>query len=123
VPVLVPVPVPVLVPVPVPVLVPVLVLALCLSLAACSRGHANDPSRRDADDAVVKIQTDVKDASLWVDGHFIGPIGGLRGGIAVEPGKHRLELRHDAYWSHYEELDLAPRQELSLVVELAPVLP
>ena len=90
---------------------------------ACVGSSTRDPSRPDADDAVVKIQTEVKDASLWVDGRFIGPIGGLRGGIAVEPGKHRLELRHDAYWSHYEELDLAPRQQVSLVVELAPLLP
>lgn len=94
-----------------------------LALAACGARNAPDPSKPDDDDAIVKIQTDVRDASLWVDGRFIGPIGRLRGGIAVEPGKHRLELRHDAYWSHYEELDLSPRQQVSLVVELAPVLP
>jgi hypothetical protein len=94
-----------------------------LLAGACAGTPARDPSRRDADDAVVKIETEIEDASLWVDGRFIGPIGGLRGGIAVEPGRHRLELRHDAYWSHYEELDLAPRQQVSLVVELAPLLP
>jgi hypothetical protein len=99
-------------------------LALALALgAACAGSNVRDPSKPDDDDAIVKIQTAVKDASLWVDGRFIGPIGGLRGGIAVEPGKHRLELRHDSYWSHYEELDLAPRQQVSLQIELAPVLP
>jgi len=91
-------------------------------VAACG-GTMRDPSRPDADDAVVRVRTTVPDASLWVDGRFIGPIGGLRGGFALEPGKHRVELRHDDYWSHYEELDLAPRQRVLLDIEMAPVLP
>jgi hypothetical protein len=96
--------------------------ALALALAACA-GTARDPSRPDGDDAIVKVRTDVTDAGLWVDGRFIGPIGGMRGGFALEPGKHRVELRHDDYFSHYEELDLAPRQQVQLEIELAPVLP
>lgn len=98
-------------------------LAAALALGACGGNRALDPSRIDADDAIVKIDTPVADAALWIDGRFIGPIGALRGGFAIEPGRHRLELRHDAYWSHYEDLELAPAQRLSLVVELAPVLP
>ncbi len=90
---------------------------------ACGGRNLRDPARVDGDDAVVKVRTAVKDASLWVDGRFIGPIGGLSGGVALEPGKHRFELRHDEYWSHYEELDLAARQRVVLDVELAPVLP
>lgn len=91
-------------------------------LAACG-GTMRDPSKPDDDDAVVRVKTPVPDASLWVDGRFIGPVGGLRGGVALEPGKHRFELRHDEYWSHYEELDLAPRQQVQLDIEMAPVLP
>ena len=101
--------------------------ALALAVIAASAigcgGNLRDPSRPDADDAVVRVRTAVKDASLWVDGRFIGPIGGLAGGVALEPGKHRFELRHDEYWSHYEELDLAPKQQVQLDVELAPILP
>ncbi|HUQ05435.1 MAG TPA: hypothetical protein VM261_23195 [Kofleriaceae bacterium] len=96
--------------------------AMAVNAIACA-GTARDPSKPDADDAVVRVRTAVKDASLWVDGRFIGPIGGLRGGVALEPGKHRFELRHDEYFSHYEELDLAPRQEVQLDVEMAPILP
>ena len=95
---------------------------LLVTLAACA-GTARDPSKPDADDAVVRVRTAVKDASLWVDGRFIGPIGGLSGGVALEPGKHRFELRHDEYFSHYEELDLAPQQQVQLDVEMAPILP
>ncbi|MCL4228754.1 MAG: hypothetical protein KJZ91_30165 [Myxococcales bacterium] len=97
-------------------------LAVATLAAACA-GTARDPSRPDADDAIVKVRTRFKEASLWVDGRFIGPIGGLAGGFALEPGKHRFELRHDGYFSHYQELDLAPRQRLELDIELAPVLP
>jgi len=98
------------------------IAALALALAACG-GTMRDPSKPDDDDAVVRVKTAVKDASLWVDGRFIGPIGGLRGGVALEPGKHRFELRHDEYWSHYEELVLAPKQQVQLDIEMAPVLP
>ena len=72
---------------------------------------------------MVKIQTIVSDAVVWFDGRFLGPVGVMRGGIAVAPGRHRLELRHDDYFSHYQELELAPRQRLTLDIELAPVLP
>lgn len=95
---------------------------LGLALAACG-GTMRDPSKPDENDAIVRVRTDVKDASLWVDGRFIGPIAGMRGGVAIEPGKHRFELRHDEYFSHYEELDLAPKQEVQLDIEMAPILP
>jgi hypothetical protein len=100
-----------------------MVVAVMASAAACGGANLRDPARVDGDDAVVKVRTAVKDASLWVDGRFIGPIGGLSGGVALEPGKHRFELRHDEYWSHFEELDLAARQRVVMDVELAPVLP
>lgn len=100
-----------------------LAMLVAAAMSTACGGKLQDPSRPDADDAVVRVRTTVKDASLWVDGRFIGPIGGLKGGVALEPGKHRFELRHDEYWSHYEELDLAPRQTVQLDIELAPVLP
>ena len=65
----------------------------------------------------------VGDANVFVDGRFIGPVTVLRGGIAVEPGKHRLELRHDEYFSRYVDLDLARADRKKLLITLAPVLP
>jgi hypothetical protein len=76
-----------------------------------------------ADDAVFYVKSNVADAGLYVDGRFIGPVGGLKGGVAVVPGKHRLELRRDDYFSRYVELDLKRAERKRLDVELAPVLP
>lgn len=102
-------------------------LALIASMAfagpACGGGAPRGPSKVTAADAVVRIKTAVADASLWIDGSFIGPVGELRGGVALDPGRHRLELRHEAYFVHYQELDLAPGQHLTLEIELAPLLP
>ena len=56
-------------------------------------------------------------------GRFVGPVNILRGGIAVDPGKHRVELRHDDYFSRYVELDLARAEKKQLELSLAPVLP
>ena len=96
---------------------------LALALAACGRPPVDDPDRVDRNDAIVVLEDAVADASLWVDGVFVGPVGELRRGFAVEPGKHRLELHHDGYFSHYQELDLAPAQRLRLTIDLAPQLP
>lgn len=94
-------------------------LALILALAAC--GARGAPATDD--DAVVLVRSSVPDAALWVDGRYVGPVGSLRGGVAVEPGVHRIEIRHDAHFSHYAELELAPRERRTLEVELAPILP
>ncbi|MBE7450479.1 MAG: hypothetical protein HS111_16750 [Kofleriaceae bacterium] len=72
------------------------------------------------------MRTRLREASLWVDGRFIGPIGGLAGGFAVR-GRQAPPFwaarRRRLGFSHYQELDLAPRQRLELDIELAPVLP
>ncbi len=106
-------------------------LALVASLAVagavagpgCRGGTPQRPAKVTAADAVVRIRTAVADASLWIDGSFIGTVDELRGGVALDPGLHRLELRHEAYFVHYQELDLAPGQRLTLDIELAPLLP
>ena len=63
------------------------------------------------------------DAAVWIDGVYVGAIADVARGLALEPGHHRLELHHDAYFSHYQALDLAPAQRLRLPIELAPILP
>lgn len=98
-------------------------LALIAIGPACRGGDVHEPSRIPASDAIVKIKTAVADASLWIDGKFVGTVGALRGGVALEPGAHRVEVRHEAYFVHYQELDLAPGQRLTLDLDLAPLLP
>lgn len=95
--------------------------ALVVSAVAC--GARQPTSQVDADDAIVKIETNVPDANVFVDGRYYGPVKLLRGGLAFEAGTHRLELRHEDYFSRYVELDLARAERKRLDLDLAPVLP
>jgi hypothetical protein len=95
-------------------------LVAVLLLAACP-GRGGTPASDS--DAVVVIRTEAPDAVLWVDGRYIGPIASLKGGVAIAPGAHRIEVRDDAHFSRYLELDLAPHERKVIDVQLAPVLP
>jgi hypothetical protein len=98
------------------------VLLLGLMVGAC--GPKPDPVTGVLpSDAVVTIKTNVADADLVLDGHFIGRVGMLRGGVAVVAGKHRLELRHDDYFSSYLEVDLAKSEKRKVAMDLSPRLP
>lgn len=94
--------------------------ALVLALAACGAPAA---TARKASDAVVVITSNVRDAQLYVDGRFVAPLDALHGGVALEPGPHRLELRREDYFARYAELTLARSQRARLVLDLAPILP
>ena len=96
-------------------------LAIALVVAAC--GPKPAPNGVTPNDAIVYVKSNVSDAQVFVDGRFIGPVGILRGGIAVDPGRHRLELRHDDFFSRYVELDLHRSEKRRLELEMAPVLP
>ncbi|HTL32096.1 MAG TPA: hypothetical protein VL326_03165 [Kofleriaceae bacterium] len=97
-------------------------IALLVALAACNHTKTS-PNGVGEDDAIFFVKSNVPDAGVYVDGRFIGPAGGLKGGFAVVPGKHRLELRHDDYFARYVELDAKRAERRKLEIELAPVLP
>ena len=90
-------------------------------VVAC--GPKVGPRGATSDDAVVYVKSNVADAQVFFDGRLVGPISVLRGGIAVDAGKHRVELRHDDYFSRYVELDLRRAERKQLQLEMAPVLP
>ena len=94
---------------------------LVMALASC--GPKVGPNGVTADDAIIKVQSNVRDAQVYVDGRFIAPLQALRGGVAVVPGVHRFELRHDDYFSSYLELKVARAERRSVAMELAPILP
>lgn len=75
------------------------------------------------DDAIVYVSANVKDAGVWVDGLFIGGLESLHGGIAIDPGTHRIEVRHDDYFAYYQEVAVKAGEKRTLDVALAPVLP
>jgi hypothetical protein len=98
--------------------------------AACAGGWiaaCGAPPRRaggvEPDDAIVRLRSNVRDVQIYVDGRFVAPLDAAGGGIAVEPGYHRFELRRDDYFSSYFELELARAERRELRIELAPVLP
>lgn len=76
-----------------------------------------------SEDAIVHVRSNVRDAQLHVDGRFIAPLDVLRGGVAVEPGVHRFELRHESYFSSYLELRLARAERRRVAIEMAAILP
>jgi hypothetical protein len=112
-------------------------LLIAVAVAGCGASPPPDPTQVQADDAIlwfraVSVATDsavsaarapvITDAALWVDGRYVGTLEALRGGVAVEPGRHRVEIRHDDYLSYYAELTLSDGQRQRLTVELAPIL-
>ena len=94
---------------------------LVLALAACG---APPPVNglRDGQ-AVVLVTSNVGDAQVWVDGRYIGTVGMVHAGLAIDPGHHRIELRHDDYFSRYAELAVTRAERTKLDLEMKPVLP
>lgn len=97
-------------------------LVLTLALGACS-GAKVSPTGVTREDAIVVFKSNVRDAQVYVDGKFIAPLDAMRAGVAVVPGTHRFELRHEDYFSSYLELTLAKAERKKVSLELAPVLP
>jgi hypothetical protein len=94
--------------------------ATLAALSACGGAAQRSSASRDA---VVLITCNVPEASLFVDGRFLAPVGLVRGGVALSPGAHRLELRHDDYLGRFIELQLAPAERRRVDAQLFPVLP
>jgi hypothetical protein len=94
---------------------------LALALAAC--GPRIGPNGVTSDDAIVIIHSNVRDAQVFLDGRLVAPLDALGGGVAIEPGAHRLELRHEDYFSRYVELSVARAERKQLTLDMAAILP
>lgn len=90
-------------------------------LTACGPGVST--TRVTADDAILYLRSNVRDAQLYIDGRFIAALDALGGGVAVEPGTHRLELRREDYFSSYLELRVAHSERRKIVMNMAATLP
>jgi len=97
-----------------------LVVASWLALGC---GPRVGPNGVTSNDAVLYVKSNVRDAQVYVDGRFIAPLDALRGGMAVEPGMHRVELRHEDYFSSYLEVQLARAERKTVAMEMAAILP
>jgi hypothetical protein len=94
-----------------------------LAVACGPRSGAIGPNGVTQGDAIVYVQSNVRDAQVYIDGRFIAPLDALRGGIAVDPGAHRLELRREDYFSSYLELQLARAERKQVALDMAAILP
>jgi hypothetical protein len=97
-------------------------LGTLVTLAACG-GAKVAPNGVTRDDAVVVFKSNVRDAQVYVDGRFVAPLSAIGGGVAVVPGTHRFELRHEDYFSSYLELTLSRAERKRVSLEMAPILP
>jgi hypothetical protein len=97
--------------------------ALLLALACAACGPKVGPNGVTSDDAIVVVKSNVRDAQVYLDGRFVASLEALGGGVAVSPGVHRMELRHDDFFSGYLELDLKRAERRKVTLALAPVLP
>ncbi|MFT3691705.1 MAG: PEGA domain-containing protein [Kofleriaceae bacterium] len=84
---------------------------------------AQMPAQHHASDAVIYLHSNVADAQVYVDGKFVGQINLVKQGIALDPGRHRVEIRHDDYFSRYADLNLERSVKKQLDLDLQPVLP
>ncbi len=98
-------------------------VALAVAALAAGCGPKVGPNGVSSSDAIVHVKSNVRDAQVFVDGRFVAPLTALGGGVAIEPGVHRFELRHDDYFSSYLELTLARSERRKVSMDLAPVLP
>ncbi len=98
-----------------------LFLGFALAGAAC--GPKVGPNGVSSSDAIVHVHSNVRDAQMFVDGRYLAPLTALGGGVAIEAGVHRFELRHDDYFSSYLELKLVRAERRKVTMDLAPVLP
>ncbi len=98
-------------------LIPALLLTMVLGLAAC--GGQQHPAAETT--ALIEFDSPVRDAEVWLDGTFYP--GALGRGLRVKPGPHRIEIRHDDYFTQYLEVNVTAGQHERVKVDLAEVLP
>lgn len=86
-------------------------LGLGLLLPACQASpHGKDTA---LPTAVLTVKCDVQDAVVWIDDRMAGEVAEVRGGIRLLAGPHRVEVRHDNYYTRYQEVVLQAGREVT----------
>ena len=70
-----------------------------------------------------RLVIDPPDASVYLDGRFLGTareLAGLHAGLIMEPGRHSLEVVRPGYASETRDFVVPERGELELTVSLKP---
>jgi hypothetical protein len=72
--------------------------------------------------SALELRVSPANAAIYVDGSLVGTaqeLGRLERGLAVKPGRHRIEVLAPGYASKTVEVDLQEGQRQQVVVELA----
>ncbi len=85
-------------------------------MSACGRYLSDTPRSRGA---ILVVETEIKDATLWVDDRPVAQIRDLPKGIRLPSGFHRVEIRHDDYHTRYLEMTLRQGEVRRVQAELA----
>jgi hypothetical protein len=89
-------------------------------------GYRAPPRRERAaattDPGRLHFSVDPPDASVYLDGRFLGTgqeLARLRAGLMVNPGEHRLAILHPEFTSEEMTLSVEPGEDVDLAVTLA----
>jgi hypothetical protein len=80
-----------------------------------------DHARRD--DGAVRLKVKPREASVYVDGYYVGRVDDFDGifqRLPLEPGPHRLEIRADDYQSLSVDIRILPDRTITYTGELEP---
>jgi hypothetical protein len=80
-----------------------------------------DDNGRRSEQGRVRLEVEPDDASIYLDGKFIGTghdLANLRRGLLVEPGKHSVSVVRPGRESEEREFEVEPGEELELEIEL-----
>jgi len=98
----------------------VIIVGLLLATAC---GGLTVNTKTPSNDAVIHFNSSVQDAEVWVNGVFVRRIRELKTGMALSPGAHRIQVKHDRYHTYYLELTVEKRERRTIPVKLAEILP
>lgn len=99
---------------------------LILSLIVVIGSVCYGKDRTQAELRFIPATSAESNAGVWVDGHYVGFVGELKGSRTVRllPGKHEVVVRNPWYQDHVEQIVLEPGQNrvirLSMVKLSAP---
>jgi hypothetical protein len=71
----------------------------------------------------IKLQVTPERAAVFVDDGFVGTVqefGGIGRGMLVNPGKHRVKIALPGYQVFETEVNLLPRQKITIKTNLVP---
>jgi PEGA domain len=80
-----------------------------------------DDNGRDERGGFVRFEIEPSDASVYLDGRFVGTgddLARLRGGLRVDPGKHRIAVVRPGHRAQEMDFDVDAGEEMEVEIEL-----